>query len=240
MPAYLPPAPPFVKARWFGPATNKPVKRIVIHGTVSPCGVGWARKIANYFATTGTKSSAHYIVDPGEVVQSVYDSNLAWHDGTNVNSLGVELCDPVEGPLSRWDDADHRLMLRRAARLVAELCLAYDVPPRFLSPLAVKAGRKGITTHNNMRLAFPGSTTHWDPGAWPRRRFMRLVRAEVEAIKAANAPAPVAPAGPTRVSRARDLIADGLDLLTAAGKKKPYVRKVATDLRHDFDRLPER
>ena len=39
-----------------------------------------------------------------------------------------------------------------------------------------------MTTHNNMSLAFRQST-HWDPGAWRRFRFMRAVRAEIRHIK---------------------------------------------------------
>ncbi len=181
--SYPPPKAPYIRARWFGDRTNKPIKRIVMHGTVSACRPGVAKAIAQYFARTERKASAHYVVDPAEVYQCVYDSYVAWHDGTNFHSLAVEMCDPVEGPKERWNDEPHRQMLRRAARLVAELCLAYDVPARYIGPVRVRLGRKGITTHNVMRLAFPKSTTHWDPGKWPRRRFMRLVRTEVEAIK---------------------------------------------------------
>jgi hypothetical protein len=75
----------------------------------------------------------------------------------------------------RWAGLNHRKMLRRTAHLTAELCLANDLPIRFLSAKDLRAGRKGITTHANVSAAF-GQSSHWDPGAWPRRRFMRLVR----------------------------------------------------------------
>ena len=68
-------------------------------------------------------------------------------------------------------------MLERTAKLTAHLCAASDLPPRFLSVAALKAGGRGITTHNNVSRAF-GQSSHWDPGAWPRRRFMRMVRRE--------------------------------------------------------------
>ena len=177
-PPYLGPA-----AHDSGPG-NKPIKRIVIHSTVSPCERGGARNIAAYFRSPSAGGSAHYVVDPGEVVQVVGDSTIAWHAPPNQHSLGIEMCDfPATGITGgkRWKDADHKAMFLRTARLVAELCLAYDVPPWFRHPLGLKLGRKGVTTHNNVSRAFRQST-HWDPGAWPRRRFMRQVRAEWKRI----------------------------------------------------------
>lgn len=236
--SYPAPAPPFIQARWYSTRSNKPIKRIVIHGAVTPCRRGAARALALYFARTDRAASAHYNVDPAEVYQSVYDSHVAYHDGTNDKSLAVEMADEVEGPLSRWKDTPHRRTLRGTARLTAELCLAYDVPARWLGPVRARLGRKGITTHNVMRLAFPGSTTHWDPGKWPRRRFMRLVHQEIEAIKAEVEGSE--PPKPTRVSRARDLIADALDLLAAVPPRRRRVHAIDDDLRDLLDQLPER
>lgn len=179
------PVPPYLgPAAHTSPGSNLPVKRIVIHSTVSPCVPGGARSIAAYFRGESAGGSAHYVVDPGEVVQVVGDSVIAWHAPPNANSLGIELCDqPTTVDAKRWDDINHRKMLERAARLVAELCLAYDVPPYYVGIIRLKAGAHGVTTHNNVSKAF-GQSTHWDPGTWPRRRFMRMVRAEVKAIKA--------------------------------------------------------
>lgn len=185
------PSPPFL-----GPASksskgaNKPIDRIVVHSTVSPCEPGGARNIARYFRSPGAGGSAHYVVDPTETVQVVWDSVIAWHAPPNPNSLGVEMCDlpgpvPNDSPGSarwkalkrvwRWARPNQRKMLARTAKLVAELCAAYDVPPVFRSPAALRAGKRGVTTHVNVSSAFRQST-HWDPGWWPRRRFMRLVR----------------------------------------------------------------
>lgn len=69
----------------------------------------------------------------------------------------------------------YRKLLDRTARLTAELCLAYDVPPYWRTAADLKAGRKGVTTHRQVSLAW-GLSSHWDPGAWPRRAFMRRVR----------------------------------------------------------------
>jgi hypothetical protein len=81
----------------------------------------------------------------------------------------------------RWARKEQMLMLRRTARLTAELCAAYDVRVTYLGPRALRAGRRGITTHANVSAAWRQST-HWDPGFWPRYHFMNLVRREYAAI----------------------------------------------------------
>lgn len=186
-----PPAPPYVGPPYrSSQGTNKPIRRIVIHSTVSPCEEGGARRIGAYFRSSSAGGSAHYVIDPGEVVQSAYDSVICWHAPPNQGSLGLEMCDypgpvPDDEPRSarwkaakrswRWVRPNQRRMLRRTARLTAELCLAYGVPPRFLSLNQLRGGASGVTTHASVSKAF-GQSTHWDPGFWPRRRFMRLVR----------------------------------------------------------------
>lgn len=171
------PAPPYVgPAANHGAADNKPIRRIVIHSTVSPCVPGGAHNVARYFRTTTRDASAHYVVDPTTTLQVVYDSVVAYHAPPNQHSLGVELCDIPSQDLSRWDGANHRLMLERAAELVAELCLAYQVPPYFRNAHQLRGGEAGVTTHAEVSLAWAQSS-HWDPGAWPRRQFMRRVRA---------------------------------------------------------------
>jgi N-acetylmuramoyl-L-alanine amidase CwlA len=180
------PAPPMIVARWHGGSQTP--RLIVLHSTVSPCRNGAAREVARFFSNrpeTG-KTSAHYVVDPGEVIQCVPDHTVAYHCGYNQDSLGIELCDmPDAKSKRRWDDKNHRAMEVRAARLVAELCLAYNIRPWFVPAFALKMGVKGVTTHAEMSKAFKRST-HWDPGAWRQVRFMRRVRAEIAAIKRAK------------------------------------------------------
>jgi N-acetyl-anhydromuramyl-L-alanine amidase AmpD len=172
------PAPPYIPARWHG-GKQTTIKRIVIHGTVSPTILGGARDVAHFFATEANQTSAHYVVDPGEVIQCVYDHTIAWHDGTNTNSIGVELCDPVDGKANRWQDRLHQDMLKRAANLVRDLCWFYSIPIIKLTPAAIRAGHAGICGHADMRDAFPGSTTHYDPGtAFPWNHFIDLVNQE--------------------------------------------------------------
>lgn len=180
-----PPNPPYLgPARNHGAATNRPLERIVIHETQSPCEPGAARATAAYFRTTTKDASAHYIVDPGEVVQSVYDSVVAYHAPPNEHSIGIELCGYSDTDKGRWKTANRRKMTALAQRLVAELCAAYGIPPRFRSARQLRAGKAGVTTHAQVSLAW-GQTSHWDPGSWPRWSFMRGVRRELRAIRKA-------------------------------------------------------
>ena len=199
------PRPPAPDRPYTGPPSksttgdNKPIDRIVVHSTVSPCEPGGARNISRYFRSPQAGGSAHYVVDPQEAVQSAWDSVICWHAPPNRHSIGVEMCD-IPGPVPgdnvstarrkamrrvwRWRRDNQLAMLRRTARLVAELCAAYGVPPRFLDAAALRKGQRGVTTHAQVSKAWRQST-HWDPGWWPRYRFMRWVRADHKRIMAA-------------------------------------------------------
>lgn len=191
-----PPSPPYIPANLTGGSQSR-IDRIVIHGTVSPgtyCGA--AEDLGHYFHTlqappAGRWASCHYGVDPCETRQYVYDHTIAYHAPPNENSVGIELCDPQSGPDSRWDDAEHERMLDRAADLVRQLCLAYDIPMRWLMPDELAAGARGITDHENVGAAW-GQTSHTDPG-WSVSRsddFMRRVRSAAPVPAPVPAPAP--------------------------------------------------
>ena len=152
--------------------------RIVIHSAVMDCKPGAARLLAKWCAEGTTMGSWHYGVDPDETTQCAWDRFVCWHAPPNGGSLGIEMADrPALGAtgMARWALPRQRRMLKRAAELTAELCLAYDIPAVLLTPAGLKEGRRGIATHNSVSDAFHQST-HWDPGAWPRTRFMRMVR----------------------------------------------------------------
>ena len=183
-----PPAPEFVAARWHGGAQTP--RAVVMHGTVSPDDAGTAQAIARFFARENNKTSAHYIVDPSTVIQTVGDHTVAYHCGYNQDSIGVELCDEETGPASRWNDANSNAILERAAALVAQLCLAYGIDITHPTVAELKRrGPHGIYSHNDSRLAF-GHTTHSDPIDFPWPRFMRLVRAHANTLTHGSTAAP--------------------------------------------------
>lgn len=175
---------------------NKPIHRVVIHSAVMPCEPGRARQLGRMNQLGSTGGSWHYATDPDEAIQCSFDSWVCWHAPPNLHSLGIEMAD-APGPrptgltkrqlwnarkVWRWADTPHRKMLARTARLTAELCVLYELPPAFLTPRQLRAGKRGVTTHNNVSRAW-NQSTHWDPGWWPRRRFMRAVRREVRRIE---------------------------------------------------------
>jgi N-acetylmuramoyl-L-alanine amidase CwlA len=177
-----PPSPPFIAAKHHGGSQTP--RLIVLHSTVGPTKTGSAEGIARYFARGVNVSSAHYVVDESTRFQCVKDHTVAYHCGYNQDSIGVEMCDyPSHTSKARWKDAEHQHMLVNAAHLVARLCLVYNIRPWHVGAFGLKLGRKGVTTHAQMTKAFNRST-HWDPGAWPRRRFMREVRAHYKRLKA--------------------------------------------------------
>ncbi|GII86596.1 hypothetical protein Ssi03_45860 [Sphaerisporangium siamense] len=156
--------------------TQTSVSRIVIHATVSPCVRGGATSVARYFQSRGAGGSAHYVVDPGEIVCCLKEDVVAYHAPPNTGSIGIELCDPQRGPASRWEDADHQEMLRLAADLVRRVAARWDVPLRRLTVADLRAGRHGICGHVDVSRAF-GQTDHSDPGyGFPWTQFMALVQ----------------------------------------------------------------
>lgn len=179
---FAPPSPPFIPARHRG--GKQTPKAIVLHGTVSSDNAGTARQIATWWnGPTSPVSSAHYTVDPKEIIQSVGDHTVAFHCGFNQDSIAIEFCDEQQGPASRWQDADSQAILQRAARLVAQLMLAYKI--KLVRPTTAALKRKGphgVYGHNDSRLAF-GGTTHTDPKDFPWEQFFGFVRLEVKRLK---------------------------------------------------------
>jgi N-acetylmuramoyl-L-alanine amidase CwlA len=178
------PHPPFISARWHG-GKQKP-RLIVLHSTVGPTRAGSAKAVAEYFANRpeDDRVSAHYVVDESNRFQCVGDHTVAYHCGYNQDSIGVEMCDyPSHTSKARWSNPEHRHLFTNTAHLVARLCLVYNIRPYYVPAWKLKLGIKGVTTHAEMTKAFNRST-HWDPGAWPRYRFMREVRAHYKRLKA--------------------------------------------------------
>lgn len=196
---YAPPSPPVVggvPAQHSG-EDNHPVRRVVIHSAVIPCEPGRARQLGEWNKTGATAGSWHYSTDPAETIQCSYDRFVCWHAPPSDHSIGIEMADwPKPWPTGtrspswweklkrvwRWNGKNHKAMLHRTAKLTAQLCLAYELPLQFVWAKDLKVGRRGITTHAEVTKAF-GQSVHWDPGSWPRRRFMRLVRRYADDIR---------------------------------------------------------
>ena len=88
----------------YQPGRTQPIEYIVVHYTANKSDT--AKNNVDYFARTVTGTSAHYFVDRNAVMQSVDEGDTAWHCGSdhprhpycrNSNSIGIEMCDSVDG-----------------------------------------------------------------------------------------------------------------------------------------------
>ncbi|MCC5574462.1 N-acetylmuramoyl-L-alanine amidase [Microtetraspora sp. AC03309] len=195
------------------------VNRIVIHGTVSPCVRGGAKNVARYFQSPSAGGSAHYIVDPGEIVSCVREGTVAYHAPPNTGSVGIELCDPQNGSSARWRDDDHEAMLKLAADLVRQVAKRWDVPLRRLTVAELRSGKRGICGHVDISKAF-GQTDHSDPGSgFPWGHFMALVlNEEAEPVKVVISDG--VPQWPGRVLKVADPMLSGEDVKVWQAKLK--------------------
>lgn len=181
---------------------------LVVHVTVSPETKGAARGIVAYWNRART-GSTQYVVDAAEIIQAVRETAYPWAAGTTANRWGihVEHCGYIQ-TLRQWRDGYSTAELELSAPLFAELAAKYGIPIRRLTPAqirhAVKTGNPadgGICGHADITKAFPGETTHSDPGKFfPWRRFMDLVKAAAKTPAPAPTPPPPAPKAGLRVA----------------------------------------
>ncbi len=137
---------------------KKEIRYLVIHYTANNGDT--AKNNADYFAQNVVSVSAHYFVDEREIWQSVPDGDIAWHCGTrgtyyhpscrNANSIGIELCSRIRG--GRYCFAEETV--KRAAMLVRELMLHYDIPQQ-------NVVRHYDVTHKNCPAPFVENTAAW-------------------------------------------------------------------------------
>jgi N-acetyl-anhydromuramyl-L-alanine amidase AmpD len=168
----------FVQARNFTKGRSSSIDVLVIHTMENKETSDSAENIANWFAgASAPEASAHYCIDATSVVQCVRDDDVAWHaPGANHDGIGFEHAGMAKQTGRAWEDDFSRAMLERSAKLVAEKCAEYSIPPVWLYPDDLQAGRRGITSHDNVSKAFQRST-HWDPGeGFNIQRYLRMVR----------------------------------------------------------------
>lgn len=168
----------FVQARWFHEDGNFPITRIVLHDAEFPEKLTGAEEVAQYFAHVERKASAHAVADADSRVDCVHDKDIAFHAPPNTGSLGLELVGYAKQTTADWlDDFGTRMLRDQAAPWVRVKAKMYGIPLRWLEVADLKANpkAKGITSHNNVSLAF-GQSTHTDPGPnFPIEQFMLWV-----------------------------------------------------------------
>ena len=178
---------PFIEARNYTKGRTAPIELMVIHAMEALEKFDTVEAIARWFAgPDAPQASCHCCIDNDSVVACVRDEDTAWHaPGANHNGLGFEHAGYSVQTAGDWDDPYSKAMLWRSARLVAAKCARYDVPAVWLSPDDLLAGRRGITSHWNVTLAFKRSD-HTDPGpSFPAEDYVVSVKRVLAARKSA-------------------------------------------------------
>lgn len=175
---------PFVQARGFtnGRPDGKPLW-IVVHDMEATETPTRAEATAAYFATLtdGRRVSAHYCVDENSVVQCVDLDDSAWTVGNrqgNNRGINWELSGFASQTRGLWLDTFGRAMFAEMAPLVRSDGKRFGIPLQRRTVAELRAMKPGITSHNDLRLAF-GGTTHTDPGPnFPWDVFLAVMRGD--------------------------------------------------------------
>lgn len=172
----------FVQARHYTRLALGDVRRkdlIVVHTMESAEKPDTAENVARWFAGhSAPKASPHFNIDLDSIVQSVRIHDVAWTaPGANHNGIHLEHAGRASQAPRDWLDPYSVAMLARSAKLAGHLCRAYKIPVRYVTPAMLKDGKRGITTHHAVTIAFRKGT-HTDPGKdFPMAMYLGLVRA---------------------------------------------------------------
>lgn len=168
----------FIQAKHYRQAERTKINLVVIHTMESPEGPQTAKSVARWFASTKRRVSAHYNIDSTNIVRSVHEKDVAFHaPGANHNGIGLEHAGYLRQSPAEWNDPYSAAMLQRSAELVANIASRRGLPIQFVDAKELRRGRRGITTHAEVSLAW-GKSDHMDPGpSFPMSRYLATVRA---------------------------------------------------------------
>ena len=137
------------------------VKLLVLHSTEG----GTAAGVARMFSGRGAEGSAHLVVDDKSCYRCLANDEIPWAaPSANTQGFHIEQCGYAAWTAAEWEK--HLPMLHRTAYKLAVHSKVFGIPLVVLDAAAVKAGKKGITTHAVISQAFPNNQgNHHDPGA---------------------------------------------------------------------------
>jgi peptidoglycan hydrolase-like protein with peptidoglycan-binding domain len=157
---------------------HNPKDLIVIHSMEAKEASTTAENVSKWAAgNNAPNASWQYAVDDDSVVRCVPEGGIAWHaPGANRNGIGIEHAGYARQSETQWNDVFSTNMLRRSARLSAEICKRHGIPVEFVDRKGLRDGKRGFTTHNEVTFAFRKST-HVDPGKhFPMDQYLTWVR----------------------------------------------------------------
>lgn len=170
MTKYEPPTAPYVEAHHQG-GKQKPTA-IILRPSFTNSEEGAALAVAQFWHKSSSFWDAgHYTVDQNKRFRCVRDNVIAGVDESGKGELRVALCaDPISGH-QFWDVDEHRLVLRNAAQLVAELTLAYKIKTRYLD-------EAGLARWSKFRSRARGGIYIHEPSGFPFQTFIDEVNAQ--------------------------------------------------------------
>jgi len=141
-----------------GPQHSRPMtpfvpQGLVLHSTADPGAT--AQQIRNYF-NSHRGASAHFAVDWAESLVLIpwepHNSEIAWHAGpsANIRFLGMECCEPADGPDAT---AQFQAVYATWIRAAADVLTMYEWP----------ADENHVWSHARVSQTWPVETNHHDP-----------------------------------------------------------------------------
>lgn len=155
------------------------IKWIVVHDTEG----GTAKSVAQMFHSPSSSASTHLVVDQFDCYRMLDDKDIPWGaPGANTNGYHIEHCG-----FARWTRAEwlqHDATLRRGAYKAAVRCVRYSIPARWVGPIGLALGRKGLTTHADVTKWKKTIGGHTDPGPnFPKDVYLAYVKQYVAEIR---------------------------------------------------------
>ena len=156
---------PFMPSPNFYPGRPQQIQCLIMHSVEGPMQAGLAKSLAgpNWFGSTVSGTSANAIFDQTGGVEMVKPTNRAWHVG-NANgwTYGTEHCGYAAFSTAQWLTADGKKMLTASAQWNRQLADSLGIPWVRLTQNDMRAGKRGLATHDDCRVVW-GGTTHTDP-----------------------------------------------------------------------------
>jgi N-acetyl-anhydromuramyl-L-alanine amidase AmpD len=173
---------PFIQAKHFtaGRGTHTP-RIIVLHTMETPESAGRAKQVATWFGgATAPQASAHYCVDPTDIIQCVKNEDTAWAvDDSDLNqqSISIELAGSASQTVAQWHDAYSVNEFAKLIALSKDLAKQYGIPPVRLTAAQILDGKtKGYAYHADITAAKKIAGGHTDPGVnFPIAEFLKAL-----------------------------------------------------------------
>jgi hypothetical protein len=144
-----------------------PPDKVFLH-TGECAETGTAAEDLQAWARGDINASWHVAIDNNSIARSVQDEDRAWAVGqspAHERGLHLELTGRARQSAVEWADAYSLAQRDLATLFIAHWCKRWEIPVRKGSWLDLREGLPGIYGHSDVTRAFPGTTTHQDPGA---------------------------------------------------------------------------